>query len=81
MLDHDELQRSPVLEKCFIFIGAMTRFIDDIIRFLRIRLDSYVHHQIHTEIVWLEVKLDVAAIYMMIVTLNFWIYQIYNQKQ
>ena len=53
--------------------------IEIILSRLRIRLDSYIHHSINLyDIVWLEAKLDVGAIHMIILTVNLWLYYIYH---
>ena len=53
--------------------------IENIFSRLRIRLDSYIHYSLNLyDIVWLEIKLDVWAIHMVILTINLWLYYIYH---
>ena len=58
---------------------SFTHFLDRVATRLRIRLDSYIYHEFGVKnVFWIEIKLDVGAIYLLILTFIFWIYQIYN---
>ena len=61
------------------FLIKILEWFEFMIGKLRLRFDSYIHHSINLyDIVWLEIKLDVGAVYMLILTLNVWLYHIYK---
>ena len=70
--NNDEFQQRSFLIKILEWFEFM-------IGKLRLRFDSYIHHSINLyDIIWLEIKLDVGAVYMLILTLNVWLYHIYK---
>ena len=70
--NNDDVRQTSCLKSFLSFLDrAATR--------LRIRLDSFIYQEYGIRnVFWIQIKLDVLSIYFLILTLIYWIYQIYK---